>query len=88
LVFSSGEARGITDPSWHWRGTLLVKAGIAAAAIPRRKLTRRKLADAMLKLKENPVFKNNSEVTGSRMKLENGVRSAVDIIEQVIQKIT
>jgi len=72
---------------FYW-GALLVKAGIAAAAIPRRKLTRRKLTDAMLKLKENPVFKNNSEVTGSRMKLEDGVSSAVEIIEEVIQKIT
>jgi len=42
----------------------------------------------MLKLKENPVFKSNSAMTGSRMKLENGVRSAVDIIEEAIQKLT
>lgn len=70
---------------FYW-GSLLVEKGIAAAAIPRRKLTRRKLAHAMLKLKENPVFKNNSARTGRRMKQEDGVSKAVEIIEEVLQK--
>ncbi|MEN8207993.1 MAG: glycosyltransferase [Candidatus Fermentibacteria bacterium] len=70
---------------FYW-GNLLTEKGVAAAAIKRRKLTRRKLADAMLKLKSNPLFKMNSARIGSRLKTEDGVSRAVDIIEEIIQK--
>lgn len=40
----------------------------------------------MQKLKENPLFKNTSASAGSRMKPEDGVSNAVEIIETVLGK--
>lgn len=68
---------------FYW-GSLLVEKGIAASAIPRRKLTRRKLAEAMQKLKDNPGFSDNSAMIGRGMRTEDGVRRAVEMIEEVI----
>lgn len=46
----------------------------------------RGITDAMQKLKEDPLFKNNSAEIGSMMKQEDGVGRAVEIIEEVLQK--
>ncbi|RKZ03743.1 hypothetical protein DRQ25_17565 [Candidatus Fermentibacteria bacterium] len=70
---------------FYW-GSLLVEKGVASAAIPRRILTRQMLAQAMNKLKDTPSLKNTAARIGARMKQEDGVSKAVEIIEEVIQK--
>ena len=69
---------------FYW-GSLLVRKGTAVSAIPRRVLTRQKLADAMNELRNNPSYKKVSEEIAGRMRTEDGVGRAVEIIEEAMR---
>jgi len=60
----------------------LQKAGVAPKALHRRTITAQKLAKTIKEVLSSPDMKKRAEELGSRMKQENGVKMAVELIEQ------
>jgi sterol 3beta-glucosyltransferase len=60
----------------------LERLGIAPKALHRRNVTTRKLTKAIRTVLGTPAMKNKAEELGTAMNKENGVRTAVDMIEK------
>lgn len=63
-------------------GEQLRRLGIAPPVIKRQRLTSKRLAKAIRQVLDAPAMKQQAEIIGQRMRAENGVGSAVEIIEK------
>jgi len=72
---------GGDQPFW---GTRVRSLGCGPKPIPRDSLNVEKLAKALLDLTSTPAYKVAAEELGSRLRQENGVVTAADMIEQEI----
>ncbi len=67
---------------WGWRIHELV---IGAKPIPRKKLTAKKLADALQQIITNNVIRENAKQIGQKLRAEKGVEKAVNMIETYVR---
>jgi sterol 3beta-glucosyltransferase len=70
------------QPAW---GKRVYELGVGAKPIPKAKLTASKLADA-IKEALNPEIVKNAEEFGKKMRKENGVEAATQIISKFLNK--
>jgi sterol 3beta-glucosyltransferase len=70
------------QPAW---GKRVYELGVGAKPIPKAKLTASKLADA-IKEALNPEIVKNAEEIGKKMRKENGVEAATQIISKFLNK--
>ena len=69
----------ITD-QFYW-GKLLYDLGVAPKSLPRRKLTSKHLAQRIEQVLETPTMSERAEFLGTQMESEDGLTTAVDLIE-------
>ena len=65
---------------FYW-GKLLYDIGIAPKSLPRRKLTAKRLAHRIEQVIETPTMAERAESIGTQMESEDGLTTAVDLIE-------
>ena len=63
----------------------LQNVGVAEKILSRRSVTPRKLADAIKTLLDAPKYNENARNIGAAMRKENGVNTAVQLIEKTFQ---
>jgi len=67
-------------------GRQLQRLGIAPGVFSRKRLNSKNLAKSLVKLLRSPSIQNKAREVGLLMKKENGVKNAVEIINQKFQK--
>lgn len=67
------------QPFWGWR---VHKLGCGPTPIPRRQLTAERLSDAIHVALSNSEIQQAAERIGQKIRAENGVQNAVDLIER------
>ena len=65
---------------FYW-GKLLYDIGVAPRSLPRRKLTAKRLAQRIEQVLERPKMTERAESLGTQMESEDGLTTAVDLIE-------
>ena len=70
------------QPFW---GRRIRECGAGSAPIPQKKLTAKDLRDATVETTTNPDIRRNAESLGEKIRAEDGVAAAVELIEQVRQ---
>lgn len=65
---------------FYW-GKLLYNLGVAPKSLPRRKLTSKQLAQRIDQVLETPTMSERAESLGTQMESEDGLTTAVDLIE-------
>jgi len=68
------------QPFWGW---LVAKLGVGSKPIPHTKLTSQRLAKAIHQAVTNNEMKKQAAELGARIQAEDGINSAVDIINQI-----
>ncbi|MCY4403387.1 MAG: glycosyltransferase [Candidatus Poribacteria bacterium] len=71
----------ITD-QFYW-GKLVYDLGVAPKSLPRRKLTAKQLAQRIEKVMETPSMTERAKTIGTQMESEDGLTTAVDLIESI-----
>jgi UDP:flavonoid glycosyltransferase YjiC (YdhE family) len=74
---------GGDQPFW---GEQIYRLGVGPKPIPRKKLTAEKLTYAINEAKNNQKIINKAAALGEKLRNEDGVSEAVDIIERVVKK--
>ncbi len=73
----------LTDqPFW---GERVYDLGVGPKPIPRRKLTVERLADAMTDVVTNPDLRQRATELGMKIRAEDGIGNAIDVIHQVMK---
>lgn len=67
---------------FYW-GEQVYALGVGNKAIPQKKLTANKLAEAILEVTTNKVIRQNAETLGQKIREEDGIKNAIAIIESV-----
>ncbi|MEO0683769.1 MAG: glycosyltransferase, partial [Cyanobacteria bacterium J06649_11] len=67
---------------FYW-GEQVYALGVGSKAIPQKKLTANKLAEAILEVTTNKVIRQNAETLGQKIREEDGIKNAIAIIESV-----
>ncbi len=70
------------QPFW---GGLVHSLGVGTKPIPKKKLTAGQLATAITEAISNPDLLENAEEIGKKIRQENGVGNAVDVIEKIMR---
>ncbi len=65
---------------FYW-GKLLYDLGIAPKSLPRRKLNAKRLAKRIQQVLDTPTMTEHAETIGTQMESEDGLSTAVDLIE-------
>jgi sterol 3beta-glucosyltransferase len=63
-----------------------VKLGVSPVTIPRDKLTVDALAAAIIRAVEDQEIRQNAMILGEKIRNENGVKNAVEIINKTLKK--
>ena len=71
------------QPFW---GNIVYKLGVGPKPIPRKKLTVKKLANAINSVLDSTKYKENASILSNKINIENGVLRAVKVIENIINK--
>lgn len=71
----------VDQPFW---GRRVYELGVGAAPIPQKQLTAQKLAAAIREVMTNPAIKENAAELGEKIRSEDGVANAVEIIERLM----
>ena len=71
------------QPYWASRVYAL---GVGCKPIPQKKLTPENLAAAIREATTNPDIRKNAAALGKKIRAENGVKSAVEFIEEWMKK--
>lgn len=74
---------GLDQPFW---GRQVERLGVGTEPIPRRRLTAAGLAAAIQQAADDETIRTNAQAISRRIKGEDGVGNAVQIIEQVVAK--
>ena len=69
------------QPFW---GLRINELGAGPEPIPQKKLTAIKLAEALQKVKQNQAMRQNARNLGSKIRQEDGITGAIDIIEKMV----
>jgi sterol 3beta-glucosyltransferase len=72
------------QPFW---GRRLHELGVAARPIPNKRLTVRRLADAIRFVADTESVRERAAVIGERVRSENGVGRAVELVEQYATRL-
>lgn len=70
------------QPGW---ARLTVELGVGARPVPRRRLTAERLARSIDEAVSNPTMRDNAARLGERLMAEDGVATAVDLIEATLR---
>jgi sterol 3beta-glucosyltransferase len=71
------------QPFWGYQS---VKLGVSPVTIPRDKLTVDALAAAIIRAVEDKEIRQNAMILGEKIRNENGVKNAVEIINKTLKK--
>lgn len=66
----------------YWGGRVY-ELGVGSKPIPHKKLTVENLTQAILDVTSNPEIKQNAEALGEKIRAENGIANAIEIIESI-----
>lgn len=73
----------VDQPFW---GRLVFEMGVGSKPIPQKKLTVDNLAAAIVEVTNNPSIKLKAEETGKKIRNEDGIKSAIEIIENCVSE--
>jgi UDP:flavonoid glycosyltransferase YjiC (YdhE family) len=76
---------GTDQPFW---GARMVELGVAAACIPRRRLTAERLASAARRALGDGELRRRAAELGARVRAEDGVRRAIELLESHWRRAT
>ena len=65
----------------------MAAVGAGPAPIPRKELTPERLAAAITKAVSDPSIRHNAAAIGEKIRAENGVQRAVEIIERYLSAV-
>ena len=72
----------VDQPFWAVR---LQQLGVSPAPVPRHKLTAVRLAAAIRSAVSQPTMRDKAEGLGARVRAEDGVGTAVSLIQQILK---
>ncbi|MCO4764430.1 MAG: glycosyltransferase family 1 protein [Myxococcales bacterium] len=70
---------------YYW-GARITERGLGPTAIPRKKLTAKKLARALVQCRDGPGMRERAAHAGAALSKTDGVATAIAVLEQVVMK--